>query len=153
MKVPDVVKNARDTLKHLALAAVFIAAAARADITIAIGEEVQTATIAGTAGGFGILFPTGSIPTSATPYTITYSYAGGTTLDAAADTSTTLTVQPPAGPFTTWMNSFNWSAFSSPDLSLTGDPDTPTRSTPRAPWLRPRKVGSCQDKSPQSKRS
>jgi hypothetical protein len=63
-------------------------------VTITIGTASQDTTIADTTGGFSVLFLTGSIPASTTPYTITYSYAGnGTTLGAATpNTSTTLTV-------------------------------------------------------------
>jgi autotransporter-associated beta strand protein len=63
-------------------------------VTITIGTASQETTIVGETGDFSVLFLTGSIPASSTPYTITYSYAGnGTTLDAATpNTSTTLTV-------------------------------------------------------------
>ena len=54
-------------------------------VTVTINGVNHNATIAGGAGGFSIVFPTATIPASATPYTITYAYAGDTDLNAAAN--------------------------------------------------------------------
>ena len=72
-------------------------------VTITIGAEVQTLAISGGAGHFSILFPTGSIPASAIPYTITYSYAGGSSLSAATDNSSTTLTVGSTSPYTTWI--------------------------------------------------
>jgi len=63
-------------------------------VSVTINGETQSATIAGGVGGFSLIFSTDSIPASASPYTITYTYAGSDNLNpAASDTSTTLTVE------------------------------------------------------------
>ena len=54
------------------------------------GATMSTPILAN--GNFKATFPTATIPASATPYTITYNYAGDTTLGSATDSSTTLTV-------------------------------------------------------------
>ena len=62
-------------------------------VTVTINGVNQNATISGSVGGFSVIFPTATIPVSATPYTITYAYAGDANFNAAANnTSTTLTV-------------------------------------------------------------
>jgi uncharacterized repeat protein (TIGR01451 family) len=60
-------------------------------VSVTINGTTLPATI-GTNGTFSVVFPTATIPASATPYVITYSYAGDTNLTAASDTSTALTV-------------------------------------------------------------
>ena len=59
-------------------------------VSITINGITQTAAI-GVNGAFNVVFPTSAIPPSATPYTITYSYAGDAIFTAATDGSTTLT--------------------------------------------------------------
>ncbi len=59
---------------------------------------VTLPTTVGSNGVFSLQFPTAGIPASATPYPITYSYAGDSLLSTATNNSTTLTVvSPPAG--------------------------------------------------------
>ncbi len=60
-------------------------------VTITINGMNVSAGI-GTGGNFATQFQTSAIPASATPYTITYSYAGDTNFASATDSSTTLTV-------------------------------------------------------------
>jgi uncharacterized protein YjdB len=60
-------------------------------VSISINGSSAPATI-GASGAFTTNFPTSTIPVAATPYTITYSYAGDANLAAASDTSTNLTV-------------------------------------------------------------
>jgi uncharacterized repeat protein (TIGR01451 family) len=67
-------------------------------VSITLNNATQTVAI-GSNGTFSTAFPTGTIPASATPYTITYSYAGDTIFAAATDTSTTLTVNPVVSQF------------------------------------------------------
>ena len=62
-------------------------------VSISINGVTQTATI-GANGAFSATFATASIPSSATPYVITYSYAGDLALTSASNTSTALTVAP-----------------------------------------------------------
>lgn len=67
-------------------------------VAVTINGVTSNATIAGGAGGFAVDFPTLDLSAAGSPYLITYAYAGGVNLNAAADdTSTTLTVLP-AGP-------------------------------------------------------
>ncbi len=61
-------------------------------VSITINGSTQVATITGNSGAFATSFNTSAIPASATPYVITYSFAGDANLSAATDTSTTLTV-------------------------------------------------------------
>ncbi|MEI6674967.1 MAG: MBG domain-containing protein [Verrucomicrobiota bacterium] len=65
-------------------------------VNISINGLTLPAPISGGVGAFSIEFPTAALPSSVTPYPVTYSYAGnGTTLSATTpDTSTTLTVHP-----------------------------------------------------------
>jgi len=67
-------------------------------VSIALNGVTQTVAI-GSNGSFSTAFPTGAIPASATPYTITYRYAGDTIFTSATDTSTTLTVNPVVSQF------------------------------------------------------
>jgi YVTN family beta-propeller protein len=60
-------------------------------VTITINAVTQQASIT-TNGAFTTSFPTATIPASATPYVITYSYSGDAKLGPASNTSTTLTV-------------------------------------------------------------
>ena len=69
--------------------------AAGETVTITINGTPQSATI-GSNGAFAATFSTATIPASAMPYTITYSYAGDLNFAAVTDTSTTLTVNPSA---------------------------------------------------------
>jgi len=62
-------------------------------VSITINGATQSAAI-GANGAFTASFPTATIPASASPYTITYSYAGDAIFSTATDTSTTLTVNP-----------------------------------------------------------
>jgi hypothetical protein len=62
-------------------------------VNVTINGVTQSATVLGGAGGFSVNYPTATIPASASPYTITYAYAGDANLNAAANnTGTTLTV-------------------------------------------------------------
>lgn len=62
-------------------------------VNVTINGTTRSAAVSGGAGGFSVSFPTTSIPYSTTPYQVTYSYAGDSNLNAAADhTSTTLTI-------------------------------------------------------------
>ena len=65
-------------------------------VNVTINGVTLPVPISGDVGAFSIEFPTAALPSSPTPYPVTYSYAGnGTTLSAATpDTSTTLTVHP-----------------------------------------------------------
>jgi YVTN family beta-propeller protein len=62
-------------------------------VSITINGVKQTATV-GSNGAFSLQFPTAGIPASATPYPITYSYAGDSLLSVASNNSTSLTVTP-----------------------------------------------------------
>jgi uncharacterized repeat protein (TIGR01451 family) len=62
-------------------------------ITITV-NGVALSTSTGSNGSFSTTFSTANIPSSTTPYTISYSYAGDTTFTSATDTGTTLTVNP-----------------------------------------------------------
>ena len=67
-------------------------------VTVTINGVSSNATIAGGEGGFSVEYPTATLDTLGSPYTITYAYAGGINLGAAAnETSTSLTVLP-SGP-------------------------------------------------------
>ena len=59
-------------------------------MNITINGSTQPASIS--AGSFSVSFPTGTIPQSATPYTITYAYQGDSNYNTLSDTSKTLTV-------------------------------------------------------------
>ncbi len=60
-------------------------------VSITINGVTQQATV-GSNGAFSLQFSTAGIPVSATPYPITYSYAGDSLLSAATNSSSTLTV-------------------------------------------------------------
>ena len=66
-------------------------------VTVTIDAISQGTTTTGTGGTFTLSFPTSTIPASATPYTISYSYAGDANFTTAANTSTTLTVNSAGG--------------------------------------------------------
>ncbi len=68
-------------------------------VSVTINSVTQTATV-GAEGAFSLVFPTATIPASATPYVITYSYAGDTNLNATSDSTTTLTINPLVSSFT-----------------------------------------------------
>ena len=61
-------------------------------ISVTINGNTQTASIDPNTGEFSVDYNSAAIPASATPYTITYSYAGNASLISASDNSTTLTV-------------------------------------------------------------
>lgn len=62
-------------------------------VAITINGVSSNAMIAGGEGGFSVVYPTAGLGVTGSPYTITYAYAGGSNLAAAAtDTSTVLTV-------------------------------------------------------------
>jgi YVTN family beta-propeller protein len=65
-------------------------------VSVTINGSAQPTTI-GANGAFTVAFPTSTIPASATPYTITYNYAGDANLTSATNTSTTLTVNAVVG--------------------------------------------------------
>ena len=69
------------------------------NVSITINGSTVPAAI-GTGGTFSVSFPTAAIPASATPYPITYSYAGDTNFTSASDSSTTLTVNAVTQSFT-----------------------------------------------------
>ena len=72
-------------------------------VHVAIDGVTHDATISGGAGGFSLVFPTSSLPISATPYTITYTYDGSSTLLGATDANTSLTVSAQSVPtITSW---------------------------------------------------
>ena len=82
-------------------------------LSVTINGVTQVTTINGGVGWFTLDFPTASIPASATPYPITYRYAGNLfTLSAAPDdASTTLTL---GSDYTAWING---AAYNTPPLS------------------------------------
>jgi hypothetical protein len=61
-------------------------------VAVTINGSTQNATISGGAGSFSVSFPTAAIPASGAAYTIFYAYSGDGNLNAAANTTTTLTV-------------------------------------------------------------
>jgi autotransporter-associated beta strand protein len=61
-------------------------------VTVTINGNQQAATIYDSTGDFSLNYDLSTIPASATPYAITYAYAGNAYLMAASDTSSTLTV-------------------------------------------------------------
>ncbi len=63
-------------------------------ITVTINGNAQTTTVSGGAGAFTINYNPAGIPVSITPYAITYSYSGDSSLNSTSDASTTLTVNP-----------------------------------------------------------
>jgi YVTN family beta-propeller protein len=66
-------------------------------VTVTIDSLTQSTTTTGTGGTFTLTFTTSAIPASATPYTISYSYAGDTNFTTATNTSTTLAVNSAGG--------------------------------------------------------
>ena len=73
-------------------------------VAVTINGVTQNATVSGTAGHFSLAFSSASIPTSVTPYPITYSYAGNATQLGAAssNTSTALTVTEAVAGYDNW---------------------------------------------------
>ncbi len=65
-------------------------------VTVTI-DGITQSTSTKTGGTFTLTFTTSAIPASATPYTISYSYAGDTNFSSATNTSTTLTVSSAGG--------------------------------------------------------
>lgn len=63
-------------------------------IMVAINGNTQTTAINDSTGDFSINYNSSTLPASATPYPINYSYAGDGALYPATNTSTTLTVNP-----------------------------------------------------------
>lgn len=86
-------------------------------VGITINGITQNTTITGSTGEFSIDFNTSAIPASETPYPVTYSYAGGTYLSAAANNNTTsITV---SVPLATVNGQSNISCFGGTDGSIT----------------------------------
>ena len=103
-------------------------------ITVTINGNAQTTTINDATGDFSINYNPSTIPASGIPYTITYSYAGDSSLNGAINTSTTLTVGK-AGLFAlltgdnTTINS-DWSATEN-GINY----DTVSNGIPYQPWI------------------
>ncbi len=98
-------------------------------VPVTVNGVTQNATISGGAGGFSLSYSTATIPASATPYTITYAYAGDAILNAAPNnTSTVLTVNkatptittPPTASPITYGQTLASSALSSGAASVAG---------------------------------
>jgi YVTN family beta-propeller protein len=62
-------------------------------VSVTINGVAKTAPI-GASGAFSLAYPAATIPASAKPYTIAYSYAGDSTFAPATNSATTLTVTP-----------------------------------------------------------
>jgi uncharacterized repeat protein (TIGR03803 family) len=77
-------------------------------VTVSINGNAQTTTISDSSGDFSITYNPSTIPVSASPCTITYSYGGDSNLSSATDTSTTLTVNPAALSITASAQSKNY---------------------------------------------
>ncbi len=95
-------------------------------ITVTINGNAQTTTIDDT-GTFSISFNPSTIPASATPYVITYSYGGDGSFSACSDSSTTLTVN--NAPITHASEVITWNLWDDPypytaisGLSTNGSP-------------------------------
>jgi YVTN family beta-propeller protein len=73
--------------------------AAGETVSITINNVTHAATI-GTGGAFSLSFATAAIPTSATAYPVTYSFAGDSIFGPVSNSSTALTVNPVVGSFT-----------------------------------------------------
>jgi hypothetical protein len=65
-------------------------------VTVTV-DNISQSTTTTTGGAFTMSFTTSAIPASATPYTISYSYAGDTNFTTATNSSTALTVNPSGG--------------------------------------------------------
>ncbi len=61
-------------------------------VAVTINGNAQTTTVTGNQGNFSINYNPSTIPASASPYTITYSYAGNASLTPATNTITTLII-------------------------------------------------------------
>jgi predicted outer membrane repeat protein len=64
-------------------------------VSVTINSTTQTTTL-DRSGNFSLAFNTATLGVSASPYSVTYSYAGDSTFRSASDSSTTLTVNPAA---------------------------------------------------------
>jgi hypothetical protein len=71
-------------------------------ITITINSVSMSVPLIG--GSFAATFDTSTLPSSKTPYAITYTYAGDDAIGSATDNSTTLTVKAPLIPMTITAN-------------------------------------------------
>jgi len=90
-------------------------------VAVTLNGVTQDAAI-GSTGAFSTTFNTSALPSSATPYQVTYSYAGDTKLSAASDSSTTtVTVKAPttAGTATLTVSSVTGTAGDKVTLSAT----------------------------------
>ena len=63
-------------------------------VTVTVNGNAQQTTINDTTGDFSINFNTVGIPTSATPYPVTYTSTAASGFNAATNTGTTLTINP-----------------------------------------------------------
>ncbi len=70
-------------------------------VSVKINNNTQTTTVNDTTGDFSFSYNPSSIPSNATPYTITYYYGGDGPLGSATNTSTTLKVTPIVQPVIT----------------------------------------------------
>ncbi|MGA3268410.1 MAG: glycoside hydrolase family 9 protein [Verrucomicrobiota bacterium] len=61
-------------------------------VSVSVGGVTQSGTVYDTAGDFSINYDAVGIPTSATPYTVTYTSSIATGFNSATNTSTTMTV-------------------------------------------------------------
>ena len=61
-------------------------------ISVTINGNLQTTTVNDATGDFSLTYNPSSLPASASPYAISYGYAGSAMLQPASDNSTTLTV-------------------------------------------------------------
>ncbi len=73
-------------------------------ITVTINGDAQTTATSDIMGDFSINYSLSGIQPSATPYTITYSYAGDTSLEGTTNANTTLTVNSSALAATSFTN-------------------------------------------------
>jgi arabinogalactan endo-1,4-beta-galactosidase len=69
-------------------------------ISVTINGNTQTGAVTNATGSFSVNYNPSTIPSSPNSYAITYAYAGGAQLNAATDTSTTLTVTTSGGVLT-----------------------------------------------------
>ncbi len=86
------------------------------NVTVTVNQVSLSAPIDAT-GHFSVAFPTATLPDSATPYTITYAYAGSPGFSPASDTSQSLTVTP--APLVIVVDSKS-KAYGQPNPTLTG---------------------------------
>jgi len=91
-------------------------------VHVTINGTTQDTTVSGSAGQFTLSFDTSALAFGG-PYTIRYAYDGSATLAGSADETTALTVIAGMSPFQAWIAGLDWSGFTSPDLTASGDPD------------------------------